>query len=173
MLRISENGARPVCVPGEGNPPPYGRLGALVFQPNNSDTLWWASLSAATRIAGWALGACPTNPCWKNVASEKRSRDWLGWGGPTDLTTPTGRLETSGGYAAKSRISFSLWTVVAKHAREYSRPEPRLWPGADVSAIHGQTERSGCTAAEPYPLSCSYSIGPRRCRGQENEKMKN
>jgi hypothetical protein len=172
MQRISENGARPVPVPGEGNTRPCGRLGALVFQPNNSDTLWWASFSAATRIAGWALGACPTDPGWENVASEKRGFDWRGWGGPTDLTTPAGRLETSGGCAAKSRISFSLEAVVAKHARENSRPEPILGPGADASAIHGRTERSGCTAAAPYPLSRSNRIGSRQCRGQEKEKMK-
>src|ERR1017187_5852767 len=34
-----------------------------------------------------------------------------------------------------------------------SRLQPRPQPGADASAIHGRTERSGCTAAEPYPLS--------------------
>src|SRR2546426_4298239 len=40
---------------GELSTPPFGRLGALVFQLNNSDTLYWANPWVPTRIAGCAL----------------------------------------------------------------------------------------------------------------------
>ena len=39
MKRFSENGARPVLDPGEPLAQPFGRLGALVFQPDNTDTI--------------------------------------------------------------------------------------------------------------------------------------
>ena len=70
--RISENGVRPANDPGWANALPIGRLGALVFQPDNSDKLYWASLWAATRIAGCALGHGPADTCWENVVSESR-----------------------------------------------------------------------------------------------------
>src|SRR6266404_6339478 len=55
---------------GESSTQPFGRLGALVFQLNNSDKLYWASLRAATRIAGCALSHRPTITRWKNVSFE-------------------------------------------------------------------------------------------------------
>jgi hypothetical protein len=168
MKRFSENGARPVSVPGEWNPQPFGRLGALVFQPNNSDTLYWASLWAPTRIAGCALGSWLTGTCWENVDSEKRLACGRGRSGPMDPTPPPRRFENNGGCADSLTISFSLWTVVAKHAQMNSRQKSTLLPRPDASAIHGQTERSGCTAAEPYPLSRSHSLRPQPCHGQAN-----
>src|SRR5882762_6039694 len=45
--------------PGGPTAQPLGRLGALVFQLNNSDKLYWASLWAPTRIAGCALSHWP------------------------------------------------------------------------------------------------------------------
>lgn len=63
---------------GELNTQPFGRLGALVFQLNNSDRLYWASLWAPTRIAGCALSLeALTITRWENVSSEKsRSTGW-------------------------------------------------------------------------------------------------
>jgi hypothetical protein len=58
MKRFSENGARPVRALGGFKTQPIGRLGALVFQPDNTERLYWASLWAPTRIAGCALGLC-------------------------------------------------------------------------------------------------------------------
>src|ERR1039458_8981587 len=83
MKRFSENGARPVPALGGLNTPPLGRLGALVFQPHNSDTLYWASLRAPTRIVGCALGFSPGDTGWENVSPEKRFARSLDGSGPT------------------------------------------------------------------------------------------
>jgi len=48
-------------VPGGLKTQPFGRLGPLVFQLNNSDKLCWASLRAPTRIAGCALSLRPNS----------------------------------------------------------------------------------------------------------------
>ena len=85
MKRFSENGARPVHALGGLNTPPFARLGALVFQPHNSDTLYWASLRAWTRIVGCALGFRPGDTGWENVYPEKRFARGL------DGSDPTGR----------------------------------------------------------------------------------
>ena len=117
MKRFSENGARPVSALGGLNTQPFGRLGALVFQPNNSEPLYWASLWAPTRIAGCALGDRPTDTRWENVSPERRSAGWLDLSGPKDPTTPPERVENNGGCADRMTISFSLWAVLAEHAR--------------------------------------------------------
>ena len=157
MQRFSENGARPVNVPGGLDTPPVGRLGALVFQPHNSDTLYWASLRAETRIVGCALGFAPGDTGWENVSSERRwVSPWEGFG-RRSTSEPGGLGEKVGGCAARVDQFFALGRVCGAGPRN-SRPQRKPQPGADASAIHGRTERSGCTAAEPYPLSRRSSL---------------
>jgi hypothetical protein len=72
MERFLESGARPAIDPGCHWADPIGRLGALVFQPDNSDKLWWANLRVETRIAGCASGFWPAVTCWKNAFAESR-----------------------------------------------------------------------------------------------------
>jgi hypothetical protein len=116
MKRLSENGARPGSAFGEWNTPPFGRLGALVFQPKNSEPLYWASLWAPTRIAGCALGYRPTDPRWENVSPERRSTSSFDLSGPRDRTTLPGPLGHKGDGANSRTISFSLWAVFAEQA---------------------------------------------------------
>jgi hypothetical protein len=130
MKRFLENGARPVSALGGLNTQPFGRLGALVFQPHNSDTLYWASLRAQTRIAGRALGSWPTDTRWENVSPQKRFSHWRGRSGPTDRTTPARRLGNNGGCADRMGISFSLWAVFAE-------PAEKRTPGSRRSACRG------------------------------------
>jgi len=118
MKRFSENGARPVSALGGLNTQPLGRLGALVFQPHNSEPLYWASLWAPTRIAGCAWGNCPTDTRWEDVSPESRSANSLDHAGSRGRRTPPVRFVNNGGGAAKITISFSLWAVFAEHARE-------------------------------------------------------
>ena len=113
MKRLSENGARPVATLGGLKTPPCFRLGALVFQLNNTDSLYWASLSAPTRIAGCALGHCPTDTRWENVSPERRSASWFI---PSGLTKPKAR-SVPWEPTDNRTISFSLWAVLAEHAR--------------------------------------------------------
>lgn len=114
MQRLSENGARPVATLGGLKALPGFRLGALVFQPHKTEPLYWASLWAPTRIAGCALGHCPTDTRWENVPSERRSASGFTPVGPTRPKVP--RLP--GKPTDTSRISFSLCPVVAKHTRK-------------------------------------------------------
>ena len=116
MKRFSENGARPVSALGGLNTQPLGRLGALVFQPNNSEPLYWASLWAPTRIAGCALGNRPTDTRWENVSSESRSARSFDLSGPKGRTTTPVRSGNKRGCADRRTISFSLWAVFAEHA---------------------------------------------------------
>jgi hypothetical protein len=118
MQRLSENGARPVIKLGGLQAPPLFRWGALVFQPNNSEPLYWASRSAPTRIAGCALGHRPTDTRWENVSPERRSASGFAPPGPWAPTAPPWPRANQGGDAARGTISFSLWTVVAKHAQK-------------------------------------------------------
>jgi hypothetical protein len=73
------------------------------------------------------------------------------------MTEPIGNAldgEMNSDFVERITMSFSLWTMVAEHSKKQnSQPQNWLRPGADASAIHGRTERSGCTPAEPYPLS--------------------
>jgi len=133
------------------NTQPFGRLGALVFRLNNSDKLYWASLRAPTRIAGCALSLGPTATRWENVSSERRSASCFDYAGRQRRRHRRWIVEMNGGCADRMTISFSLCAVFAEYSKR-TPGNPRL-PGADASAIHGRTERSGCTAAEPYPLS--------------------
>ena len=118
MKRFSENGARPVTTLGGLNTQPIGRLGALVFQPHNSEPLYWASLWAPTRIAGCAWGDCPTDTRWEDVSPERRSADSLDHPSSRGRRTPPLRIGNNGGCAARITISFSLWAVFAEHAKE-------------------------------------------------------
>ena len=157
MQRFSENGARPVATLGELKALPGFRLGALVFQPHNSDTLYWASLWAETRIVGCALGLAPGDTGWENVSSERRwSGQWNGFG-RRSTSGPDRPGEKVGGCAARVDQFFALGRVCEACPRS-SRPQHKPPPGADASAIHGRTERSGCTAAEPYPPSRTDSL---------------
>jgi hypothetical protein len=114
MKRLSENGARPVATLGGLKALPCFRLGALVFQPNDTEPLYWASLQAPTRIAGCALGDRPTDTRWENVSPERRSASWFTPTGPTRLKAPPGPWEPTD----SSTISFSLWTVFAEHTQK-------------------------------------------------------
>jgi hypothetical protein len=116
LKRFSENGARPVSALGGLNTPPFGRLGALVFQPHNSEPLYWASLRAPTRIAGCAWGDCSTDTRWENVSPERRSANSFDHTGSSSRRTPPVRFVNNGGCAARMTISFSLWAVVAEPA---------------------------------------------------------
>jgi hypothetical protein len=131
MKRFSENGARPVHALGGLNTPPLGRLGALVFQPHNSDTLYWASLRAPTRIVGCALGFRPGDTGWETVYPEKRLVRGLDGSGPTGPKV----LRRSQRLRRPSTISFSLWAVVAKHTRE----TPGCSPGHSRERMHPQS----------------------------------
>lgn len=111
MKRLSENGARPVATLGGLNAWPCFRLGALVFQPQDTEPLYWASLWAPTRIAGCAGGDCPTDTRWENVSPERRSASWFIPSGPTKPKAPPLPWKPTD----KSTISFSLWTVFAEH----------------------------------------------------------
>jgi len=111
MQRLSENGARPVATLGRLNALPGLRLGALVFQPHKTEPLYWASLWAPTRIAGCALGDCPTDTRWENVSPERRSASWLTLPDPTRPKVPS----MPGDFIDSPTISFSLWTVFAEH----------------------------------------------------------
>ena len=158
MQRFLENGARPVTALGGFNPPPLGRLGALVFQPHNSDTLYWAGLRAETRIVGCALGLGPGDTGWENLSSQKRCLRSPKDSGPKGRRWPGGSARKMGGYAASIDQFIALDRDCSGHPSNSRR---QLWPppGADASAIHGRTGRSGCTAAEPYPLGRPSSLG--------------
>jgi len=116
MKRFSENGARPVLALGGVTPQPLGRLGALVFQPNNTEPLYWASLWAPTRIAGCALGHWPTDTRWENVPSENRWASSLAPWDPKDRTPPPMHWANKGRGTNPRTINFSLWTVLAEHS---------------------------------------------------------
>ena len=164
MQRLSENGARPVATLGRLKALPGLRLGALVFQPNKTETLCWASLWALTRIAGCALGDCPTDTRWENVSPERRSASWLTIADPTRPKV----LSMPGELNDRRTISFFALDRGCGAYPKNSRQQPQLLPGADASAIHGRTERSGCTAAEPYPLSRSHTLPLRPSDSQTN-----
>jgi hypothetical protein len=51
-------------------------------------------------------------------------------------------------------MSLSLYTVIAEQLKKTLRQQPKkAAAGTMHSAMHGQTGRSGCTPAEPYPPS--------------------
>ena len=135
MKRISENGARPVLALGGLNTPPFGRLGALVFQPYNSESLGWASREAPTRIAGCAWAKNPLTSTGKTFPSERRSPRRPGHSNPGIAPLAAPPAEISGGFAARKRISFSLWAVVAQCIRE----TPGRSPGHSRERMHPQS----------------------------------
>ena len=84
---------------------PLGRLGALVFQLNNSDKLYWASPWAPTRIAGCALSLWPNDhPLEKRFLRKASSQ----------LTRRPRPI--IGGCADRIVISLSLGPVIAESA---------------------------------------------------------
>jgi len=114
MQRLSENGARPVATLGRLQALPCLRLGALVFQPHNTEPLYWASLWAPTRIAGCALGDRPFDTRWENVSPERRSASGVTPSGPTRPKAPPVPWEPTD----NRTISFSLCPVVAEHTQK-------------------------------------------------------
>ena len=139
---------------GESSTQPFGRLGALVFQLNNSDKLYWASLRAATRIAGCALSHRPTITRWKNVSSES-------------LLCVDGQVqEQLKGHLEIWRLrreigmSFSLCAVIAEALK--NKPEPsscEFDSGQCFPAMHGLTWALGLhSSAEPYPPSARLKL---------------
>jgi len=126
MKRFSENGARPVFALGEPPAQPLGRLGALVFQPHNSESLYWAGLSAQTRIAGCAWAKSPATSAGKTFPSEKRSSGWLVHPHPRRRKICAWRSENSVGFVKRNWISFSLWTGLADYPRETPGSGPSL-----------------------------------------------
>jgi hypothetical protein len=167
MKRFSENGARPVSALGGLNTPPLGRLGALVFQPHNSDTLYWASLRAWTRIVGCALGCWPTDTGWENVYPEKRLARRLDGSGPTGRRA----LRRSERLRRPSTISFSLWTVLAKHTRE----TPGRSPSHSRERMHPQSTDgpSAQVALLQSPILSAAESGYRANRAQARPNHKN
>ncbi len=154
MQRLSENGARPVTTLGRLKALPGLRLGALVFQPHKTETLYWASLWAPTRIAGCAWGDCPTDTRWENVSPRKTRGKLVD---SPSFNKTQGPLSALGTHRPSPHQFFALDHGCGAYPKN-SRQQPGLLPGADASAIHGRTERSGCTAAEPYPLSRSNTL---------------
>ena len=130
MKRFSENGARPVLALGGVTPQPFGRLGALVFQPNPSESLCWASLRAPTRIVGCALGYRPTDTRWENVSPEnRRASSGHPFRSKNFITPSLGRANTNR-LSRPRPISLSLGTVVAEHT-------PRT-PGSSTGSCRGR-----------------------------------
>lgn len=86
---------------------PFGRLGALVFQLNNSDKLYWASLRAPTRIAGCALSPRPNGHPLGRRSLRKA----------TCKFTACSR-QNNGGFAERDTSSFSLSAVVAEGSKK-------------------------------------------------------
>ena len=84
---------------------------------------------------------------------------------PNKTQSPASALET---HRQQHDQFFALDRVCGAYPKN-SRQQPQLLPGADASAIHGRTERSGCTAAEPYPLSRSYRLSLRQHRDQQDK----
>lgn len=92
--------------PGGPSGQPFCRLGALVFQLNNSDKLYWASLWAPTRIAGCALSLWPNfHPLGKRFPRKAHP------------SVAEQHPHNHGGCAVTFTISFSLWTVFAEHSQ--------------------------------------------------------
>jgi len=136
---------------------PFCRLGALVFRLNNSDRLYWASPWAETRIAGCALSlALDCHPPEKRCL--RKTHASLAEPHPPD----------NGGWRRQFPDQFFALHRVCGTGPKTSRRQLRPPPGADASAIHGRTERSGCTAAEPYPLSRAQSLPLPQTRNQAN-----
>ncbi len=93
MKRISENGARPVSALGQPAAEPFGRLGALVFQPITRIRLCWASLWAPTRIAGCAQVKLLPTPAGKTFCSEIRDRQGRPAMGRREGMAPVGAVK--------------------------------------------------------------------------------
>jgi hypothetical protein len=121
--------------PGGLTGQPLCRLGALVFQLNNSDKLYWASPWAPTRIAGCALSLrADCHPL------ERRSLR------KTHGSLAEQHTKNNGGCAATITISFSLGTVFAEpsqrtpgsglsHRRERMHPQSTDELSAQVALL--------------------------------------
>ena len=140
--------------PGEPTAQPLCRLGALVFQLNNSDKLYWASPWASTRIAGCALSPLNYHPL------EKRFSQKIG--------SPLAPKPNDGGCADSYWISFSLYSVFAEQAskllaragsprKERVHPQPTGGLSAQVALLQspilsGATQSKTSKASLPSQL---------------------
>jgi len=170
MKRLSENGARPVLALGGLNPPPFGRLGALVFPPHNSESLYWAGFSAQTRIAGCAWATSPRTSAGKTLLPKGAPQTGL-TARPQEAARPAPAPQKIGSASPTDRRSVFRFEPSLQTIQNHSRQQTKPLPGVDASAILGRTERSGCTAAEPYPLSRSRTLSRRRRPGQTNTRL--
>ena len=128
-------------VPGGLKTQPFGRLGPLVFQLNNSDKLCWASLRAPTRIAGCALSLWPnSHPLGRRFPEKSLNSQQL----------PGAIMAASPKYL-RSVFRFVPW--VAEQSKKSRRPLAPP-PGSDSSAIHGRAERSVALLQSPTSQSC-------------------
>ena len=128
-------------VPGGLKTQPFGRLGPLVFQLNNSDKLCWASLRAPTRIAGCALSLWPNSHPLGRRFPRKISK------------LAAAPRCNNGGFAEIFTISFSLCPMGCRaiHGR---------------AKRSGCT-----AAAEPYPLSrATYQLFSKPTKSTEMNK---
>jgi hypothetical protein len=155
MKRLSENGARPVATLGGLTAPPCFRLGALVFQPNNTEPLYWASLWAPTRIAGCALGDRPMDTRWENVSPERRSASWFTPSGPTKPKAPPVPSEPTD----NSTISFSLWTVFAEHTEKLPAAASTPAGSGCIRNPHSQTNKNNDIKTNPQGLTTILIAG--------------
>src|ERR1035441_4512738 len=140
---------------------------ALVFQPHNSDTLYWASLRAPTRIVGCALGFRPADTGWENVYPEKRLARWLEGSGLTGRKAS----RRSERLRRQITISFSLWAVLAEPTQE----TPGRSPGHSRERMHPQSTGgpSAQVALMQSPILSAAGAGYRAKRAQARPSHNN
>jgi hypothetical protein len=116
----------------------FGRLGALVFQPDATEKSYWAdvSLGIQTRIAGSAAG-------FETVLTRGRKNVF-----PTSVPGYRQDLEPKTSRGETGTLSFARWDKVESHPLKKTG-----WPAASLveSSQLRQPRRSGCAPAEPYP----------------------
>jgi hypothetical protein len=133
----------------------FGRLGALVFQPDATEKSYWADalLGIQTRIAGSAAG-------FEAVLTRGRKNVF-----PT-RSQVTARFGTESKPPQPDRnLSFARWDKVESY-----QPKKTGWHAASL-VEHSQLRqprRSGCAPAEPYPPWLRQTIN----KNKRTRKMK-
>ena len=144
MKSISENGARPVPALGEATLLPFGRLGALVFQPHKTEPLYWASPWASTRIAGCAGGSQLLIPAGKTFSPKGlscgwiiliRSRKWRGAQRSSRPPVPSDLIAAPPAHAQLGSHLLGIWGDVSY------RVSPRSFERNDIQPKPSQTMR--------------------------------
>ena len=144
--------------PGGLTGQPFCRLGALVFQLNNADKLYWASPWASTRIAGCALSR------WPNCHPlEKRSLR------KTHGSLAEHHSKNNGGFAEIATISFSLCTVFAEPSKK--TPGSGVCHGRDRMPPQSTDELSAQVALLQSPI-LSAVRAPYHCPGARANPQK-